>query len=328
MNKINIANINKHFHNKNVYLYVHCVLILEIIILFFFAKKSVDYDNYTYLIDNIYPYMNFLELLASDPIFSWSTIFLRKLGASTSNIIFLLSSISIVIKNRIFLEYKSSIYIATFYLCSLFWMHELTQIRTGLATTLILLAYHFHNDNKKKWYFSMLLLAAATHISTLIFALLHLIKNVSINYLIALLLMAGLILYFGNRFEDALVLLNIDRISRYNGDDLSFDQLGIFTVVNLLVVFQIYNHFNTNLKDDYYLRLLTPAPFLILFLLIVGQYMPVLSIRFSQILLLPLLLLVSHHISTRNRMYKVLIVLFVVPLLLFAFPYKNFFMSI
>jgi hypothetical protein len=321
---------NKYFPSKAEKVFVYALMALEICLVFFLAPYSGDYDNYKKLIEDVYPNLDFLLLLGSDPLFSFTTLILSYMGMSFSNVLFFIALFSLVMKNFIFLRYNFSVYISILYFSSLFWMHELIQIRTALATTFILIAWEFYRANNSRVYILSLFLAIASHLSAIVFLLLHFVRRLNLNYLLcSFVLLSITLLIFGNLLFDQLISFNIDRIVRYYDTDLSSDKVGVFTVLNLIVVFQIFIFF---LKMNRYTidklnRLLIPSPFLVLIFLIIGQYMPVLSIRPSQILFLPVLMLFCVYLTARSVYYRTILMMIFIPLLLYAFPYKNFFMD-
>lgn len=122
-------------------------------------------------------------------------------------------------------------------------------------------------------------------------------------------------------------LYNIDRIARYNSDELKTERLGILTILNFIAIYQIIIFF---MKKNFYLsnkfiQYFIPAPFLVFVFLFLGRNIPVLSIRPSQLLLLPMLVIMSEQIYSQKKDIKIISFLIWLPLLFYAFPYKNFF---
>jgi hypothetical protein len=311
--------------------FIYLLIIFEVLIIYFLGPYSGDYNNYKNLIEDVYPDLDFINLVLQDPFFALIALTLSKIGFEFKLIIFLIASSCLVLKNIIFLRYSYSIWISMGYFCSLFWLHEVIQIRTALATTFILISWEFYRANKISSYMIAMFFSVASHMTASIYIVIYLLRKLKFNQLLYLFIFSLIALLFLSEYIFSLILkINYERINRYHETELTSSIIGIFTVLNCLTILQIYYFFSNR---NHYLfnklnRLLIASPFIIIIFIFFGLYMPVLYIRTSQILFLPILMLMCSHIFLKSKLYKLIIIIIIAPLLIYAFPYKNFFIDL
>ena len=303
--------------------------IIYSLFVFIFNSTSPDYENYRVLINNYYPSLTSLEILKGDSFFIILSNFFTFMGLRFELIMIIISIFSILIKNIIFMKLKNGSLISTFYFSSLFWVHEMIQIRVALSTTFILLAWWFYKQNKYKLYWFWFAFATLAHNSAIIFVIFDFIKKFKNKKFLIILLVSSLmfIYIYGFPFELIAEKVGLQRISRYYTDELFSDQkVGIFTVLNALAVAQIVLIITVGkiYTRDGLLKLFIPAPALLLTFIVIGLKLPVMAIRPSHLMFLPIMILLSSYISTRSKAERIFIVVPVVIALLYAFPYKHF----
>ena len=105
MDSISLSSFNnKYFASSAAKVFVFTLMALEICLIFFLAPYSGDYNNYKNLIEDVYPNLDFISLLNSDPLFSLTTLILSYMRLSFFNALFFIALFSLIIKNVIFLR--------------------------------------------------------------------------------------------------------------------------------------------------------------------------------------------------------------------------------
>jgi len=313
--------------------YLYAIIFFELIILYVYSPNTGDYENYKLLIDEYYPNMGFIELIKQDPVFGLLTLVIKSFGLSLRNIIFLISGVSIFIKNNIFYKYKSFFILSTLYFSSLFWIHELIQIRTALATTFILIGWQFYFARKKYAYSIFYLLACLTHLSTFLFIFFNFFKNIKLKYIyiytIITCILMGIYSYY---IEDVTILFNgIERINRYHEDsnlnNVYLNDFKIISVLNLIDFWMIIEigYMWRYLKGT--LNFFKITPFIMFFTIVLFRNfdVSVIPIRILQIYLFPLLIIISEILVYKTKLVRFLYLIILIPLFLYNYPYRNYF---
>lgn len=312
--------------------YLYVIIFFELIILYIYSPNTGDYENYKFLIDEYYQNMGFIELIKKDPGFGVLTLIIKSFGLSSKNIIFLISGVSIIIKNNIFYKYNSFFILSTLYFSSLFWIHELIQIRTALATTFILIGWQFYFARKKYSYSIFYLLACLTHLSTFLFIFLNFFENIKLKYIyIYTIITCILIEIYSYYIEDVTVLFNgIERINRYHEDsnlnNVYLNDFKIISVLNLIVFWMIIEigYMWRYLKGNLIFKI---TPFIMFFTIVLFRNfdISVIPIRILQIYLFPLLIIISAILLYKTKLVRVFYLIILISLFLYNYPYRNYF---
>jgi hypothetical protein len=301
------------------------ITVFELVILFFFQRYSPDYSGYKVLIEEVYPNTNFVDLIKFDPIFSLISTMLFNANFKFELIIFIISGFSIAVKNIFFSKYNFGLILCFLYFSSLFWLHELIQLRVALGTTFIIGAWAFYILEKKYKYWSYLALASGAHLSNFVFIIFNLLRNPSkLIYII-------IIFYIGSNFLTSDVGFVFERILRYYKlpilNDIYNQEFKIFSILNLtsLSLFFLVYTIKSKLKNNFF-KLFRPVPIIMVFLILIGAYIeiPVIAIRLMQLFLLPSLFIISIYLVDLNRLSQLVAIIFIAALFMYNFAYRNF----
>lgn len=104
-----------------------------------------------------------------EPSYVYLSLISSSLGLGFSFLIFMYAFLSIMIKAYSLKKYKEKYTFAILYISSYLFLHELVQIRIGLAISILFLGAFFYFENKKLVGLIVISLAPIIHQSTLIF---------------------------------------------------------------------------------------------------------------------------------------------------------------
>lgn len=190
-------------------------------------------------------------------------------------VFFLYAFFSVTIKFYAIHKYSKSILISTLvYLCMFYILHELTQIRVGLAAALFLLAIPDLINGNKKNYTLKILVACICHLSAILLLPLIFLSNKKINYTMVFFAPIGIlsvVLVIGDtsHFLTSLFsyfpnVISAKAISYINGVQLygRFDKVNIFSKITISTYFIFLVYFfsvirckDATAEDIIYLKL-------------------------------------------------------------------------
>lgn len=301
-----------------------------------FNQDRFNYRNYVSIIEEgglapIEPIYYFLIKILS-------LFFSDKLLQDT--FIVTVAFISISIKVRLFTKYSYSLLgsLAS-YLAYYFYLHDVTQIRIGLAVCFIYISWFSLLQFKRLQFYIFGLLAISCHLSSIIFILGHIFinyQNFSRNRKNLILLFLFLLTIFSlTNNSIAFValdfignLFNIEKVSYY----LESHGEGGFTQINFirliphilfaLLFFLNMRYWNKILIVNLLIQIYVCG--IISFILL--SPIPVLAYRISDILLFSGVFLIGHVRSFMNNLnYLLFLVVFNIPILFYTLEYSGLF---
>lgn len=253
------------------------LVILAVLLIFLatFRPVGLDADSLSYLdaydsflsgtVIIMEPTFNLFSLV-SGFLFGYNGLFF---------VFFLYAFFAISIKFFAIQKYSKSILLSTLvYLCMFYILHELTQIRVGLAAALFLLAVPDLVSGNKKRYIVKVLIACTCHLSAIALLPLFLLSNKKINY--ALVFFSPIIFLFSvlvlgdvshlliSFFSYFPSVISDKAISYINGVQLydRFDKVNIFSKITISTYFIFVIYFiavlrqkNASAEDIIYLKL-------------------------------------------------------------------------
>lgn len=215
-------------------------------------EVSRDYLTYQYAFDTIHnfmgdtPWANFgiYEPGFIGTILLFKVFFLQNYGIA---IMLFFAFASVILKIFVIDRFAINPYLVILlYFSHYFIIHEMTQIRIGLASSIFLLSLVFYFQNNYKAYIIMILLAAMFHYSALGYLILLLLNKTTFNrYIYSVLLLLSFIFAFvklplfnlvGSIFsavDSSGKLGTYSTIIEYN----LADDIKVFNIINLLKIF-------------------------------------------------------------------------------------------
>lgn len=174
--------------NKIIYLFILPILAIILIVLATFRPVGIDADSLSYL--NAYNSLSEGKVLIAEPTFNlFSMLSYTIFGAAGLPFLFFIyAGLSVSIKFLAIYRYSTSILLSIIiYLCMFYILHDLTQIRVGLASAFFLLALpDLINENKKHYIFKIVI-ACLCHLSAAVLLPLVFLSPRKINYKLVLL---------------------------------------------------------------------------------------------------------------------------------------------
>lgn len=271
-----------------------------------FRGSDVDRDYNTYI--SIYSHIIDGYQYAIEPSFYIFSILSNKLVGAPWLIFVFYALLAIFFKVK-FIQYWSPFFMLSVivYYSNIYFLHEMTQIRIGLASSIGFFSLKYLIDNKKKKYYFCVLIAMTIHFSIIAFLFLPLmnLKNISkhfkINYSIAL--FALYILYqFKVDLTSVIKFIGVDFIqnkyqmyqNQVNENDVRVNVFSAFQLLHIAIIYFAMYHSSKFENDDKFvtmLKIYSLGPIS----LIAFSTVPGLSLRFSElfsvceIILLPML---------------------------------------
>ncbi|RZL56068.1 MAG: EpsG family protein, partial [Pedobacter sp.] len=164
------------------------VIFITFLLLFFFSalryETGPDYGSYKIYFEELdISFLGFLE-----PIYIVLLVFYRDyLSASYQFFLATIAFISISLKFNFFYKTSKLIFLTLIlYFCSTFINHDFGQVRQGIATSFILLAFYYQLKGEKWLYFLLVAIAVGFHYSAIV-ALLSLViirPNISLKAMV------------------------------------------------------------------------------------------------------------------------------------------------
>jgi hypothetical protein len=228
-------------YNIQQYTFWFCLVLLTFISGFRPSECCSDYSTYVDYYDNIDTH-SFIEL--EPTFFLISSI--SKVIFNSSIGVFLIYAVIGVLSKGFAIKKLSSLYLLSLiiYSSTFFLLHEMTQIRVGIASSILLLSIPSIYERKKYIFLFFILLGTLFHYSFLIFGLFYFVQPKTLNpYLYLGLIAFGFISYLlGINIVSMATLIPIEFISSkliaYN----KLLEMGVDTkinVFNILVIFRI-----------------------------------------------------------------------------------------
>ncbi|MDD8117538.1 EpsG family protein [Escherichia coli] len=175
---------------KKIYLLPMFFLGTVLIVLTSLRPIGIDADSLSYL--EAYKLAQNGIYVISEPTFNFfsliSTTFFYDNNIGIGFLFFIYAGLSISIKFYTIYKYSSSIYLSILvYVCVFYILHEMTQIRVGLASAFFLLGIHDLIMGNKRKYLMKIFLACLCHFSSLVLIPLVFISAERVNLKIILL---------------------------------------------------------------------------------------------------------------------------------------------
>jgi hypothetical protein len=284
---------------QNNYLLFSLVLLLAFLAGFQDMNVSKDYFNYQYVFDNVYYITNhnYLYLITFEPGFIAIVFFFRTLFASNYGvaIMFFYAFCSLIIK--VFAIKKLSInpYLSLlFYFSYFFLLHEMTQIRIGLASAFFLISLLSFLKGNRRAFIGWILIATCFHYSAIFYLLLLIFntrnfnKKLYVGILVLSIILGLLKLPILNGFGN----LNVSNISGKLDYYIQVSENGsiavnVFNSLSILNIFCCFYLLLAVTKEEFLLdkRLLLflKCNILSIFLLLLLAGAPAFSMRFNQL---------------------------------------------
>ncbi|ENG8678065.1 EpsG family protein [Enterobacter hormaechei] len=245
--------MKKELKGLNIFLY--CLLAVTLIYVATFRTIGVDADSLAYL--EAYNAFRQGEITIAEPTFNlFSAISNNLIGAEGIVLVFFFYSfIAVTLKLYVIQRYSKEQFLSVIvYLCMFFILHELTQIRAGVAAAFFIFALPNLINGEKKKYILKILLACCFHLSAVLLLPLILISNKKINFSIVFLLpfiCLASVLAIGDVSTLLIKIFSFfpgiigDKVVAYiNGAQLygRFDNVNIFSKITLstFAIFIIY----------------------------------------------------------------------------------------
>lgn len=308
--------------------------------IFFLAalRGDIDRDHENY--ENIYSYVVNGQNYLIEPTF-YAFSYFSKLICNSPVILFIIFAlIGVYIKSKAIL--KLSVYptLAIFvYYCDYFLLHEMTQIRVGVAAGICFLSLHeYVNGNKLKFIY-YIAFATIFHVSAMLFVLLLFIPKGDIKrkefYFYITLLIASYTLYFSNYgFASLFSLIPIDFVQQKflmysqqveNGNSIDVNVFSILQIIKIFSIVILYSYFKINNSRVRYIDCTILRLYIYSCIAWVIFFdIPAFAIRiselfgFSEVLLLPIL-----AISFKQKSIGLLIVILICSLMFYINIFHN-----
>jgi hypothetical protein len=284
---------------KNKYLIFTVILLLALLAGLRGINVSKDYYSYSYIFENVYDLTeNGLDYLTVfEPGFIAIIIFFRAIFEYNYIVVIMLFYAFSSLLLKIYAINRLSInpYLAIlFYFSYYFLIHEMTQIRIGLASGIFLISLIPFLKGKRITFVCLILLATLLHYSAIFYLLLLLFNTIKFNrslYFFALILSIILAIV-------KLPLLNLlgnfdpanlsDKFNTYvelsESGSVTINVFNSLNICNILCcVYLIFFVSKETILGDSKLLLFLKCNILSIFLLSLLAGVPVVSLRFSQL---------------------------------------------
>jgi len=221
------------------YIYVACLLILFVISGFRPATCCADYLNYVDYFNDI----DNRSVIQIEPTFFLISKIALYFFNSSTGVFIIYAFLGVLLKGLAFKK------LSNFYLLSLiiysatyFLLHEMTQIRVGIASSILLLAVPSIYERKSSKFLLLLILGTMFHYSFLIFGLFYFLNPDKIkSFSYVFLILSGYIAYLlGINVVSVLGAIPIEFIS---GKILAYNTLlenGVDTKINVFNVLMLF----------------------------------------------------------------------------------------
>lgn len=238
--------------NKKLFLFF-MVLFLAAFAGFRGTDVSKDHDIFQAFYDKTQPFfalfsnpVGFFKAAKVEPSFlliaSFIKTYLPYLGFTLLMVLY--AMFAVAIKTKAIIKYSEFIFFSLFlYLCNYFLLHEIIQVRAGLAVAVVMLAFEPVIERNLGKFLLLILIATSIHYSALIFLPFYFLNTKKINPIvyIAIIILPFLLTTF--KFDPISLILKYDlgvyseKISIYIKDQLR-EQHSI-NKFNLTILFQL-----------------------------------------------------------------------------------------
>lgn len=279
-------------------------LILSVILLGFLAGlrgEDVGKDYLTYQrVFDLYSELKVNDGFLSnfEPGFSFIILLLKRLFTLNYGIWIMLffSFTSIIIRLYSFSKIAINPFLVLlFYYSHYFFLHEMTQIRIALASSIFIFGLIYYLRGKKIAYIFFVLIAASFHYSAILYFAVFLIDNKYFNKVFTIIALCFAIIFGIIKFP-LLTLVNDVNIANYSPKVSHYTTVVEAGLADPINVFNIYNIFSIGiclyliifipiqrLREDPWLLLSLRFVILSILLLSVLSGIPSLSFRFSEV---------------------------------------------
>lgn len=208
------------------------------------------------------------------------------------------------------------------YICNYFILHEMIQIRAGVASGFILLSILPLNERKFKVFLLFITLATLFHYSSIIFFLLWFLtsKPFKIGYYFFFIILAFIIHYA--RIDPISIMMKfipeeffsvkMDYIDKDRANDLAINVFGIFPITRILILFYFLFYEKTIKKYNRYFTIILKYYFLGVFSYISLAYYPEIAVRIGYTLMTSEIIIIPALVYTINSKFtsRILIVIY------------------
>lgn len=326
--------INNKIKKYNIIIILICLLLIFIA---GFRPIGIDHDSISYLNE-----INLLEgnyLFFKEPMYGIIKYINSLFPNQTGQIFFLIFAILGVSLKILAIRQLSllPIYSIFVYICLYFILHEMTQIRVGVATAIFLLAIpDIYNRNFKSFIFKTVL-AMMFHYSSVIMLLIYFLNPYKINLKFFFFLpLIGIVFMFmginiitilnlflfllpdfiANKIELYILLLN----------DGKFNQINVFNFYysSLFVLYYIMILYHSYFKSQYDVLFLKIFGFMLFFFYVLTA-IPVLAFRVSEFYGVILIILIPHFtlIFKQKIIAKMPLILWLLVYFIFIMIFQN-----
>lgn len=230
------------------------------------SYSTKDTTNYIYAFNSI---SNFSTFIRFEPTFVLITLVTKFMGFSWNFLFFVYASIAIFIKfisiKKISNFYYVSIllYISNFYI-----LHELTQIRVGIATAILLSSIKPLYDRKAINFLILITIAVLFHYSAFVFYILWFLNPFKLNkYSLILILLFSYILVLNNitltfLFKEVRIPQFVKLVDFYSNKNLSrqtnvVNIFNAFFIIRFIVcIYLIFNYEYLSKINKYFILLI------------------------------------------------------------------------
>ena len=280
-----------------------------------------DYENYEWFFN--------MNLKVVEPTFAWITFFVKNIiHGSVKSFMVIYAFLSIFIKWKAIEEYSSYPALSfTVLIGDLFLLHECTQIRAGVAVSILLLSLKsIYNKNFKQYCF-FIIFASLFHISSLVMIPLYFLKPNKINrtgWLFFILLGYVLVMFNFNPMLLASKFIGgyigkklVNYTSGAGAESISANVFSIYTLSKLFILLVLYWKIDIVKKSNKYAVLLLKIQSISIFSLCFFAQNLTAALRISEfytvvdILLFPLVV----SIIKEKKVARILLICFCIGLL-------------
>lgn len=286
---------------KNDLLLVLTILLLGLLAGLRGENVSKDYGNYQIIFDSIYDLFRrndgiFLPII--EPVFAGIILVLRFFFQDNYGLAIMLffSFTSVLLK--VISSKKLSFnpfFVILFYFSHYFILHEMAQIRIGLACGLFFIGLIYYFKDYKRIYIALILIASLIHYSAILYLLIFVfdLKRFNKPIYIAILVTAIILGYLKIPLLDYFGTFNVANVSGrlYNYSQIVesgyAEGINVFNVLNLISIavclFFIFLIPREDLIDNQPLLLFLKCNILSIFLLSFFSGVPSVAFRFSEL---------------------------------------------
>ena len=222
---------------------------------------------------------------------------------------------------------KFFLYSLVIYVSNYFIIHEMIQIRTGIASALILLSIIPLYEKSLPKFITLITLATFFHYSSFIFLALVFLRKNSFNRVFYLFLIPfSYLLYFFLKSIDLIALLSnlipfvgiLDKLDTYGtGDEFGVNVFGLYPLIRLviLIFFVIFSHKIHQYNSYFYLHLKLYA--IGVFSYVALSMYPLISVRIAYTLMLSEIIIIPTLIYVIKGFYLPRLIIFLYAFLAF-----------